>query len=108
MIQNNLDHIFACKLEGVLKVDIRHQNQITNDSIHYFSRNNKKRRVLKIGGNMKNNKFEFPNDSPKQELIYWLTKSGLSLQEAEVLLTCFLIERIESNLVDFYHLSNLN
>lgn len=56
---------------------------------------------------MNNNKFEFPNDSPKEELVNRLVKGGLS-QEAEFLLTCYFIERIEKHLINASQSSSLN
>lgn len=57
---------------------------------------------------MSNNKFEFPNDSPKEELVNRLIKGGLTQEEAEFLLTCYLIERIEKHLTKSSHSFNLN
>ena len=57
---------------------------------------------------MSNNKFEFPNDSPKEELISRLVKGGLSQEEAEFLLTCYFIERIEKQLTKSPNPFNLN
>lgn len=57
---------------------------------------------------MSNNKFEFPNDSPKEELVNRLVKGGLTQEEAEFLLTCYFIERIERHLTKSSHSFNLN
>lgn len=57
---------------------------------------------------MNNNKFEFPNDSPKEEIVNRLINGGLTQEEAEFLLTCYLIERIEKHLTMSSHSFNLN
>ena len=64
---------------------------------------------IRVGGIfMYSNKFEFPNDSPKEELVNRLIKGGLTQEEAEFLLTCYLIERIEKHLTKSSHSFNLN
>ena len=57
---------------------------------------------------MYSNKFEFPNDSPKEELVNRLIKGGLTQEEAEFLLTCYFIERIEKHLINASQYSSLN
>ena len=64
---------------------------------------------IRVGGIiMNNNKFEFPNDSPKEELVNRLVKGGLTQEEAEFLLTCYFIEKIEKHFNNALNPSSLN
>lgn len=49
-------------------------------------------------------KLTFSNDSPKEEIITRLIATGLTREEAELLLACFNVERIEKQLnASLYH-----